>query len=95
MVLPQVQAGSPSCPTRRKSSVKHDIESQIVEMWPTDAVRGRSIPLTGGHGRRQHLLHGHVSVSPQAVVVVQDTCHRHTKHRMPLYRSVLVIFACC
>ena len=60
-------------PNQTGESVKHDIESQIVEMWPTDAVGGRSTHLRGNVDAISFLLHGLVSVSPQAMVVVQDT----------------------
>lgn len=44
-----------------------------MEMWPTDAVSGRSIHSANYGQRHKHLLHRPVSVSPQAMVVVQDT----------------------
>ena len=79
-------------PNQAKSFVKHDIESQIVEESPAQGM-GSQTPEHSSPSkycrRRQYLLHGLVSVSPQAMAVMQDTdtpnivstplqiCHRH------------------
>lgn len=52
------------CQTRHRISDRGDV---------TDGCGERPKHPSGGGGRHQHLLHGHVSVSPQALVVVQDT----------------------
>jgi hypothetical protein len=62
-------------PNQAKSFVKHDIESQIVERSPAHGMGSRSTHhlLLCKHCRRHlYLLHGLVSVSPQAMVVMQD-----------------------
>lgn len=78
-------------PNQAKSSVSHDIESQIVEMWPADVVGRRSTHLRAAVDANI-VQRRPVSVSPQAPTV-QDLAMPNNVSA--LNRSALMIITIC